>query len=125
TTYVDPIDEFFDGAFGGSGTPPETLLSDVLKSIELAANDSRISGIYLDLRSFSGAGLNKLQLVADALTEFRASGKPVRTYGDFYSQSQYYLAAHADFIGMNPLGGMMFEGFGTYRLYYKDLLEKL
>lgn len=124
-TYVDPIDEFFDGAFGGSGTPPETLLSEVLESIELAATDARISGIYLDLRSFSGAGLNKLQLVADALTEFRASGKPVRTYADFYSQPQYFLAAHADFVGMNPLGGMMFEGFGGYRLYYKDLLDKL
>ncbi|CAI8162055.1 MAG: Protease 4 [Pseudidiomarina mangrovi] len=124
-TYVDPIDEFFDGAFGGSGTPPETLLSEVLESIELATNDARISGIYLDLRGFSGAGLNKLQLVAEALTKFRQSGKPVRTYADFYSQPQYYLAAHADFIGMNPLGGMMFEGFGGYRLYYKDLLEKL
>jgi protease-4 len=124
-TYVDPVDEFFNSAFAGSRTPPETLLSDLIESIELATTDDRISGIYLDLRRFSGAGLNKLQLVAEALTQFRASGKPVRTYADFYSQPQYYLAAHADFIGLNPLGGMMFEGFGGYRLYYKDLLEKL
>lgn len=124
-TYVDPIDEFFNSALGGSNRPPETLLSDVLESIELAASDDRISGIYLDFRRFSGAGLNKLQLVADALNQFRASGKPVRTYADFYSQSQYFLAAHADFVGLNPMGGMMFEGFGGYRLYYKDLLEKL
>lgn len=124
-TYVDPVDEFFSGALGGADAAPETLLSDVLKSIEFAASDDRISGIYLDLRRFSGAGLNKLQLVADALSNFRQSGKPVRTYADFYSQPQYFLAAHADYIGMNPLGGMMFEGFGGYRLYYKDLLEKL
>jgi protease IV len=124
-TYVDPLDAFFDGAFGGNGDPAETLLSDVIKSIELAKNDSRISGIFLDLGNFNGAGLNKLKLVAAALEDFRSSGKPVRTYADFYSQTQYFLAAHADYIGMNPLGSMMFEGFGGYRLYYKDLLEKL
>jgi protease-4 len=124
-TYVDPLDAFFDGAFGGNGDPAETLLSDVIKSIELAKNDARISGIFLDLSNFNGAGLNKLKLVAGALEDFRSSGKPVRTYADFYSQTQYFLAAHADYIGMNPLGSMMFEGFGRYRLYYKDLLEKL
>ncbi|PTB88271.1 signal peptide peptidase SppA, partial [Pseudidiomarina aestuarii] len=69
--------------------------------------------------------MNKLELIGNALSEFRDSGKPIYTYGDYFSQPQYYLAAHADAIYLNPLGGMMFDGMGGNNLYYKDLLDKL
>lgn len=124
-TWVDPIDGFFDEALGGSGKPPEVLLSDILKAIEHAATDDRISGIQLQLTAFTGGGLNKMQQVGDALLKFRETGKPVMTYADSYMQNQYYLAAHADKIYLNPLGMMMLEGFGRYNLYIKELLEKL
>ncbi len=124
-TWVDPMDRFINDAFGSSSTPPETLLSDVVESIERAANDQRISGIYLDLRGFAGGGMNKMEQVAEALLAFRESGKPVYSYGDYFTQAQYYLAAHGDGVYLNPLGAMMFEGMGRYGLYFKDLLEKL
>ncbi|WP_417655782.1 signal peptide peptidase SppA [Pseudidiomarina aestuarii] len=124
-TYVDPVDEFFNQALGSGPSIPEVLLSDVIDSIEQAASDERISGIYLNLSSFMGAGMNKLELIGNALSEFRDSGKPIYTYGDYFSQPQYYLAAHADAIYLNPLGGMMFDGMGGNNLYYKDLLDKL
>ena len=124
-TWTDPVDQFFNEAFGGSGEPREILLADVLTAIEKAANDDRISGIQLSISSFMGGGFNKMQQVGQALQQFRETGKPVVTYADFYSQNQYYLAAHADNLYMNPLGMMMFEGFGAYRLYFKEMLEKL
>lgn len=124
-TWVDPVDKFFNEAFGGGGEPPEILLADVLSAIEHAASDNRISGIQLNLSQFFGGGFNKLQQVGEALEKFKATGKPIVTYADFYSQNQYYLAAHADSLYMNPMGMMMFEGFGSYRLYFKDMLEKL
>lgn len=124
-TWVDPMDRFINDAFGSSSVAPETLLSDVLDSIEKAAEDDRISAIYLDLSGFAGGGMNKMKRVGDALLAFRESGKPVYSYGDYFSQSQYFLAAYGDAIYLNPLGGMMFEGMGGYRLYFKDLLEKL
>ncbi|RUO60373.1 signal peptide peptidase SppA [Pseudidiomarina insulisalsae] len=124
-TWVDPMDRFFNDAFGSPSTPPETLLSDVVESIERAADDPRISGIYLDLRNFTGGGMNKMKLVAEALLQFRESGKPVYSYGDYYTQPQYFLAAHGDAVYLNPLGAIMFEGMGNYRLYFKDLLDKL
>lgn len=124
-TWVDPMDSFFDEAFGGQGTPPETLLSDVLESIEKAKDDPRISGIYLHLSDFAGGGLNKMKQVGEALASFRESGKPVYSYGDYFSQSQYFIAAHGEKIYLNPLGSMMFEGMGGYRLYFSELLNKL
>ena len=124
-TWSDPFDQFISNAMGSSNTPPETLLSDVLTAIEEAKQDPRISGIQLNLSNFSGGGLNKMRRVGEALSDFRESGKPVITYADAYTQNQYYLAAHADKIYLNPLGMMMFEGFGRYNLYIKELLEKL
>ncbi|PTB88242.1 signal peptide peptidase SppA, partial [Pseudidiomarina aestuarii] len=72
-TYVDPVDEFFNQALGSGPSIPEVLLSDVIDSIEQAASDERISGIYLNLSSFMGAGMNKLELIGNALSEFRDS----------------------------------------------------
>lgn len=124
-TWVDPMDRFINDAFGSSSVAPETLLSEVIESIEKAAHDDRISAIYLDLSGFAGGGMNKMQRVGEALLAFRETGKPVYSYGDYFSQAQYFIAAYGDAIYLNPLGGMMFEGMGGYRLYFKDLLEKL
>lgn len=124
-TWIDPVDEFVGDTFGSGSEQPETLLHDVLRAIELAAEDERVSGIYLDLSNMAGGGLNKLEQVGDALLDFREAGKTVVTYGDYFSQSQYYLAAYSDSIYLNPLGGLMFEGMGAYRLYYSEMLEKL
>ena len=124
-TWVDPVDAFFDEMLGGSGAPAEVLVNDVVSAIENAATDDRISGIQLNISSFAGGGLNKMQVLGEALAQFRETGKPVMTYADAYSQDQYYVAAHADKIYLNPLGMLMFEGYGSYRLYFQELLEKL
>src|SRR5690554_5786007 len=108
-TWTDPFDRFIGNAVGSSSAPPETLLSDVLTAIEAAKHDARVSGIQLNLNQFAGGGLNKMRRVGEALTDFRESGKPVITYADAYTQNQYYLAAHADKIYLNPLGMMMFR----------------
>jgi protease-4 len=105
--------------------PSETLLRDVVDAIEAAGKDDRISALYLDLGGMGSAGVAKLQEVARAIDEFRLSGKPVVAYGDFYDQRQYYLAAHADEIHLDPKGIVYVEGFANYGLFVKDALDKL
>jgi protease-4 len=105
--------------------PAETLLRDVVEAIESAAEDRRISALYLDLGGLDGGGLPKLEEVADAVEEFRASGKPVIAYGDIYDQRQYYLAAHADEIYLDPQGLVYVEGYANYGLFVKDAVDKL
>ena len=78
--------------------PTETLLRDLVEAIEAAGEDGRISALYLDLGGLSGGSLPKLQELGQAIAGFRASGKPVIAYGDYYDQRQYYLAAQADEI---------------------------
>jgi len=105
--------------------PVETRLRDLVDAIRAAAEDDRISALYLDLGALSGGGLAKLGEVAAAVDEFRKSGKPVLAYGDFYDQPQYYLAAHAGEVYLDPQGVVYVDGYANYGTFIKDALDKL
>ena len=122
---IDPFEEFMQEAFDQKEENPEVLLQDVILAIENAKQDRRIKALILDLHNMNRAGLDKLQQVAEAIEDFKESEKPVYAIGDYFSQSQYYIASHADHIYMNPMGWMLLEGYGRYRTYFKSALEKL
>lgn len=109
-----------------SGNPPKQVqLRDLIGAIDAAASDKRISRILLLPDELQGGGFAALHEVGAALDRFRASGKPVLAWGVNFDQSQYYLAAHADRILLDPQGGLVITGLANYRLFYKDLLDKL
>lgn len=125
-TYIDPYSEFMADAMGNNNDSPEVLLTDILASIKSAANDNRINALLLDVSRLRGTGLSKLQEIGHALKQFKQiSDKPILVYGDYYSQTQYYIAAHADEIILHPMGAVAIDGFGRYRMYLKSALEKL
>lgn len=109
----------------GQSPAPETELRDILKAIDLAGKDRSIKAIVLDLDRMSGAGAAILHILGDALTDFRDSGKKVYALGDGFSQSQYYLAAHADEIWMHPMGSLSLLGYSSYGPYFAEALDKL
>ena len=117
------FDQILDEARGV--TIPETLLKDVIDAIDAARDDDRIQVLVLNLSSFTGAQLTKLQDVGEAITKFKTSGKKVVAMADFYGQDAYYIGAHADEIITHKMGAIMLEGFGRYRMYYKEGLDKL
>lgn len=124
-TYVSPADQFFQEAFGSGSDTPEINLYQFIAAIDAAAEDDRIAGIVLDLRRFIGGGMSKMQIVGEHLTRFRATGKPVIAFGDYFTQNQYYIASHADTIYLNPMGAVGIDGLHYYDVYFKSLLEKL
>ena len=107
------------------GPAPETLLKDVIEAITAAKTDERIKLIVLDLDQLDASGLSKLQEVGNALRDFRTSGKRVIAMGDSYSQPQYYVAAQAGEVYLDPMGEVQLHGFSYYRMYYKDAIDKL
>jgi protease-4 len=119
----DPVRRAVGEASGGPA--PETLLRDVTDAIAAGKSDSRIKLIVLDLDELAPSGLSKLQEIGTALRDFRASGKRVIAAGDSFSQSQYYLAAQAGEVYLDPMGEVSVNGFSYYRMYYKDAIEKL
>ncbi len=104
---------------------PQTLVRDVVDALAYAKDDARITSVMLDLSALPGGGLSKLRVVAEALVEFRESGKPVIAKADYFGQGSYYLAAHADEIYMHPEGVLALYGFGAYLNYYREALDKL
>src|SRR5690606_17712439 len=119
----DPLTIAFNEARGaGAG---ETLLWDLTDALRAAAEDRRVAAVALQLDYLAGAGMPTLEEVAAAMLEFRASGKKIIAWGTALSRSQYFLAAHADEIYLDPMGEVLIEGYAQYRMYYKGLLDKL
>lgn len=109
----------------GGNVPHQTRLRDVLAVLDQAAKDEKISAVLLDVAELGSAGLAGLHEVSAALQRFKASGKPVLAYADDYSQRGYFLAAQASEVYVHPMGTVMLQGFGRYRTYYKDALERV
>ena len=119
----DPLRRAVGQASGGPA--PETLLKDVIDAIEAAKSDSRIKLIVLDVGNLSASGLSKLQEIGAALRDFRGAGKRVVVGADSLDQTQYYLAAQAGEVYLDPLGLVFVDGFSYYRMFLKDAIDKL
>ena len=116
-----PVDRVLNQAMGQGRA--EVQLRDILRAIELAKDDKRIDRIVLLTDGFSASGFAAMRDVTAALREFRESGKQVVAYGTGMDQMGYYLAAHADEVYMDPQGGVLLEGLGRYRMYYREGLQ--
>jgi len=103
----------------------EVQVRDLVNGIDAAAKDTRITRILLDPSHLQSGGFAALTEVGAALDRFRAAGKPVIAWGPELDQYQYLLAAHADRVLLDPEGGLFITGLSNYRLFYKDLLDKL
>ena len=117
------VDQAIARAQGDSQS--ETLLWDLIDVLQAAKKDARIKAVVLDLNYMSGGGQPTLAEFAAALDDFRSSGKKVVAHAATLLQSQYYVAAHADEIYVDPLGIVGIDGYERYRTYYKELFDKL
>ena len=119
----DPLERALSRATGDDHA--ETRLRDLVDVVDQARDDDRIQALVLDLEGLDGAGLPMLQDLAQSIRWFRESGKKVYAYGESYSQRQYFLAAQADEVYLDPMGYILLEGYGYYRTYFRGTLDKL
>jgi protease IV len=103
----------------------ETLLWDLIDALQAAKKDKRIKAVVLDLDDMSSGGQPTLAELTAAIKDFRSSGKKVIAHSTYYGQEQYFVAAAADEIYLDPLGFVAIDGFERYRTYYKELFDKL
>src|SRR5690349_20963843 len=119
----DAIDQAISRAQGER--QDETLVWDLVDALQAAKKDSRIKAVVLDLDDMRGGGQPTLAEFTAAIKDFRTSGKKVIAHATYYGQEQYYVAASADEIYLDPLGFVAIDGFDRYRTYYKELFDKL
>jgi len=116
-TPLEPFDALMQGDSG------EVLLPVLIKAINNAADDDRVTALVMDLQALAGPSVTQTLEIKVALDTFKASGKPVVAIGDYYDQGQYALAAQADTVVLHPEGGINLYGFAIYKSYVKQLLE--
>jgi protease-4 len=103
----------------------QVRVRDLVGAIDRARRDANISRIVLLPEHLSTGGFAAVREVGAALDRFRAAGKKVTVWASQMDQHQYVLDAHANRGLLDPMGSIMLTGLASYRLYYKDLLDKL
>jgi len=118
-----PLDRAINEAMGQE--VPETRLRDIVAALDHAAGDDRIVQVLVRTDKLWGLAPGMQIELADAFAGFRDSGKPVIAHGGIMMQGQYMLASMADEIWLDRDGMLLFEGYGRYRQYYAEGLDKL
>jgi protease IV len=118
---IDPIATLL------SGTAPvgEHRARDIVRALDAAAADNRITAVVFDLTTFLGGGQVHLTEIGEAMERVRKAKKPVLTYALGYADDHMLLAAHASEVWLDPQGLAVIAGPGGSNLYYAGLLEKL
>ncbi|HEY4582135.1 MAG TPA: signal peptide peptidase SppA [Lysobacter sp.] len=117
----DPVSRAFAKSMGGRGG--ELQLRDVLRALEAARRDRNIERVYLHADDLQAGGMASLREVADAIARLRASGKQVVAFAEQMDQKQYLLAAQANEVYLDPMGGVLLEGLSRYRQYFREGLQ--
>ena len=103
----------------------QSVVRDLIESLDRGAQDDRIKLAFLKLDELGSAQPGQVQDLVAAIDRFKQSGKPVFAWSPSYGQAQYALASHADTVYMDPFGYVFIPGYGVYRNYYKDAIDKL
>ena len=119
---LDPASRAMAQALGDKNNR-EVQLRDLLRVLKAAKTDKNIERVLLRTDGMGFSGYASIREVADAIAALRASGKEVVAFGESFDQSQYLLAAQASKVYLDPMGGILMEGMGRYRLYYRELLQ--
>ena len=112
----DPFKKFFGG--------PDQSLTGLVMQFKKAKVDKRIKAIILDV-NMSGVGWGKAEEIRDAITDFRASGKPVYAYIEFGLNKEYYIATACDKIIVPPPGELFINGLAADVMFFRGSLDKL
>lgn len=107
------------------GLPAETLLQDLIDSIDYARKDDGIQIVLLLLDDMQHIGMARTLELADTLRRFREAGKQVVAMSGHYDQDKYLLASEADQILLHNMGGVSLEGFAVVRNYLSEAIDKL
>lgn len=119
---VDPTSRALAQALGDRRNS-EVQLRDLLQVLTAAKTDRRIERVLLRVDRMQFSGYASIREVAKALADLRASGKQVIAFGESFDQAQYLLAAQANEVYLDPMGGILLEGLGRYRQYYREGLQ--
>lgn len=102
----------------------KAALFDQVRAIRRAAEDDRIKALVLQCDG-SYAGWAKAQELRWAIEAFKESGKPVWAFLGLAGREDYYIAAIADRIVIQPESYLSLSGLRLEIMFFKGALDKL
>lgn len=100
-------------------------LREIKLGLEQAKKDDKIKGIYLNISNIQ-AGTATIEEIRNSILNFKKeTGKFVISYGEMYSQKDYYIATAADSIFLYPEGMLEFQGLSVEYMFFKNAIDKL
>ena len=115
-------DQIISDVLSGREVTTPVSLRTVLDTLDAAANDDRIVGLYIEGAGTSGFAT--LREVRQGIEQFQASNKPVIAYETAWNERSYYLISVADEILLNPSGLLELNGFSAESMFFAGALEK-
>ena len=104
---------------------PSPGLNEILKNIDKAAHDSKITGILIE-NGLVPPGWATTEEIRNALEKFKESGKFIVSYSDYIlMQEGYYLSSVSDRIYISPGTMLDFKGLSGEVMFYKKALDKI
>ena len=107
-----------------NGNDKAVALSNLIVTLNKAAKDPSVAGVFLDLSAFS-LNLNQAQEIGKLVTTVRHAGKRVAVYSADYDTDTYTLASYADTIIMPENGNVLIPGVALQMIFFKGTLDKL
>lgn len=101
-------------------------LPEILVGLQEAAEDSKIKGVFLEMKSPS-MGLATAEELREAIQEFQQSGKFVVAYlaGEEISQTDYYVSSVCKEIYGMQGSTFLWSGLHAESFFFKNLLDDL
>lgn len=111
------------GVLGQFFEAPPTVRT-IVESLRKAKVDKRISSVVI--RPTGTAALwAKVQELRDAITDFRAAGKPIVSYLEYGGEQEFYLASACDKVFLMPTASLDLTGMASYELFLRGTLDKI
>lgn len=99
-------------------------LRTLVASLDQAASDSSVKGILLRV-AFLDAGWGRVRELRDAVSRFRASGKPAIAFVEYCGNKEYYLASACSQVYAVPTAVLNVSGLAAEVTFFRKTLDKL
>ncbi|MCC6513014.1 MAG: signal peptide peptidase SppA, partial [Geothrix sp.] len=113
--------EAISEALGGGGARSQ-VLPVAIEALDRAASDSRITALFIT-GNLQNAGPAQLRELREAIQRFKAK-KPVLAYNLGWGKRDYYLAAGATTVFINPFGEMEVNGLASEPMFFGEAFKK-
>jgi len=121
TEYRDPFETEIGRAFGKD---EGASLLEILESLHELSKDSKMKGLLVEFRHFSG-NWAMADAIRSEILKVKAAHKEVVTYATSYDAKAYFIATAANKIYLMPNGQVDLKGLSMTTPYFRKALDRL